>query len=64
MIGVEVTAEKIVGTDEASSDYLSNIQTRLEKKEEFDGSKYNTKNGDTLIITTKEGYKFAVIGDK
>lgn len=64
MIVVEVAAEKIAGTDEASSDYLSNIQSRLEKNEEFDGSKYNTKNGDTLIITTKEGYKYVVIGDK
>ena len=63
LITVEVAAEKIAGTDDRET-FLKNIQTRLEGKEEFEDASYEIKNGNTLVITTKEGYEYAIIGDK
>lgn len=63
LITVEVAAEKIAGTD-GTEEYLNNIKERLKGKDEFKGADYEIKNGNTLVITTKEGYKYAVVGDK
>lgn len=63
LITVEVAAEKIAGTD-GTEEYLNNIKVRLQSKDEFKGADYEIKNGNTLVITTKEGYKYAVVGDK
>lgn len=63
LITVEVAAEKIAGTD-GTEEYLNNIKERLKDKDEFKGADYEIKNGNTLVITTKEGYKYAVVGDK
>ena len=63
LITVEVAAEKIAGTDDTTT-FLGNIQSRLEEKEEFEDAEYELKNGNTLVIKTKEGYEFAVVGDK
>ena len=62
-IMIEVAAEEIAGTKETDI-YLKNIQNRLEEKREFEGSNYEIKNGNTLAIKTKEGYKYAVIKGK
>lgn len=63
IITLEVTDERIVDTEEPII-YLTNIQHELEKNRKFDGSEYQILNNNTLKITTKEGYKFAVIKDK
>ncbi len=63
LITLEIAAEKMDGTDEDAEEYLDNIRKRLEEKNEFDEAKFD-KNKGCLFITTKEGYKFAVIGDR
>lgn len=63
LIAVELSKEKVIGTEDIET-FLNNMQTRLEKKEEFKGANYEIKHGDTLLITTQEDYQFAIKKDQ